>query len=999
MTRQLRVTAAVRCLPIPRSRQKARTGKPSGWRRLPLGDRVLVFDTETTTDAFQNLTIGAFQVHAFVAGAYRLTHEGLIVGDVLGGQELRIVHSYAQDRDLPVYTRADFVRSIFLPEVYGQGTLCVGFNLPFDLSRLAVRWGGGRGRWTDGFVLYLVDSKWSPALHIRSLSSTSAFIEFASYRAYRRREARGHRVFPGRFLDLRTLSNALSGRKHSLESACETWAVEHLKRAVEVHGVVTPEYLDYNRNDVQATWELFLAQVAEWNQHPFARVPTASKEERDRETLLITQAYSPATVGKAYLALMGIRPGLEVQVGFSKTILGRSMAAYYGGRSEVHIRRQVVPVTYLDVLSMYPTVCALMGLFRHVAAARISVRVATDEARGILDRVELGDLYDQEFWKHLFVLAEVEPDDDILPLRTQHQEDGDYQIGLNRIAADPGVRLCYMLPDLIASKLLRGKAPRIRRAWWFEAEGLQAGLQTARLLGEVDIDPHHQDFFKAVIERRRNLQLAEAEALRRGDKAQARKLASLQHGLKILANSIGYGIFAEVNEQRTGAKEAEVFGLHRFVATISREERMGRYAFPPVAALVTSGARLILAIIEVELRRRDATYAFCDTDSAAMVAPPRVVKAIRARFRALTPYAFGGNLLKLEAENDPAPGVTRDRNLYFYGISAKRYALFNVADNGSRIIRKGSEHGLGHLLPPDSTVGSVWTDRAWQGIVRGARGQAELAHDLHFRDRPAVGRAPIAKPSILALFKRVKAPNVNPSLPPHTRQVKPFNFLLVAYPDTGDITTGGEAYWPDEDRPLQYRKPIRPVAPYESEPRKWAGLPWVDLHSGRPVRLSWRKGEPGMALGTIRVKTYQGVLRQFVTHPEAKAGGPDGQPCGPFTAGELTRLRLRVTGAVHIGKESHDLDDVQTGLTPAIGAYVHYRDNAKEWEEAKQILRRLPRRQLAQAAGLHVRSIQEILNTNRMPHQRNLVKLIEVARRLTSEPPNPQPRSKGPRRS
>lgn len=981
------VTAAVRCLPVPKWRQHPRKGKPSGWRRLPLGGRVLVFDTETTTDAFQNLTIGAFQIHAFAAGTYRLEYEGLIVGEILNDEELIIVQAYTHDRDLPVYTRADFVRRIFLREVYGRGTLCVGFNLPFDLLRLVERWGAGRGRWVDGFVLYLVNSKWFPPLHVRSLSSTSAFIEFASYRGYQRREAWGHKVFPGRFLDLRTLSNALSGEKLSLESACETWTVEHPKRRAEIHGLVTPEYLDYNRRDVQATWELFLAQVADWNHHPFARIPTPVKVERDRETLLITQAYSPATLGKAYLALMGIRPRLVVQPRFSKQILGRSMAAYYGGRSEVHVRRQVVPVTYLDVLSMYPTICTLTDLFRYVTAGRVSVKDATRETRALLESVTLDHLYDQNFWKHLFVLAEVEADDDILPLRTQHQEDADYQIGLNRISAVPNLRLCYMLPDLIAAKLLRGKAPRIRRAWRFCVEGVQVGLRPTRLLGEVEIDPRHQDFFKAVIERRHELQLAEDKASKRDEEAQARKLASLQHGLKILANSMGYGIFAEVNEHRTGAKEAEVFGLHQFVAAISREERMGKYAFAPIAALVTSGARLILAMLEVELRTREATYAFCDTDSAAMVARPEVVQAIRTRFRALTPYAFGGDLLKLEAENQPAPEATRDRKLYFYGISAKRYVLFNVANDGEIIVRKGSEHGLGHLLAPDSELGRAWTDEAWKAVVRWATERDELARDLHFADRPAVGRAPITKPSILALFSRVKKPQTRgAALPPYTQKVKPFNFLLVAYPETGDITTGGEAYWPEGDgRSRSAGKPIRPVAPYESDPRKWARLQWMDLHTGKPVRLVWRKGAPGMALGAIPVKTYQDVLRQYVTHPEAKAAGPDGKPCGPFTGGELTRLRVRVTGVVHIGKESHDLDEVQAGLTPAVSTYVHYRDTQSELEELRRVLRPYRRKKLAEMTGLHLRSIKEFLNTSRVPHPRNLAKLMAVARELLSK--------------
>jgi hypothetical protein len=268
----------------------------------------------------------------------------------------------------------------------------------------------------------------------------------------------------------------------------------------------------------------------------------------------------------------------------------------------------------------------------------------------------------------------------------------------------------------------------------------------------------------------------------------------------------------------------------------------------------------------------------------------------------------------------------------------------------------------------------------------GQRQHHELAQDLRFADRPAIGRAPITKPSILALFSRVRGPKADASgLPPHTRQVKPFNFMLVAYPETGDITTGGEAYWPEDDGSSRHRKPIRPVAPFESGPHKWAGLPWVDLHTGRPVRLVWRKGEPGMALGAIPVKTYQDVLRQYVTHPEAKAAGPDGEPCGPYTSGELTRLRVHVTGVVHIGKESHDLDDVQAGLTPAVSTYVHYRDTQAELEELRQVLKSFPRKKLAEMTDLHLRSIKEFLNTSRVPHRRNLAILVAVARELISK--------------
>ncbi len=987
-TEPLRLTVAVRCFVLPRRVRRAfQKLVPRGWRSSPLSARVLVFDAETTTEAYQNFLIGSFQISVFHLGKYTCVQQGVIVGDALSKAEIQIVEAYARARRLRAYSRDEFVRNIFLPEVYDLGTLCVGFNLPFDISRVAIRWAPGRKRWRDGFTLYLTESKWVPAIHVKSLDNKRAFIEFTSYRGYQGHEARGHNVFPGRFLDLRTLAFALTGEGHNLQSACQTFGVEHGKAEVEIHGELSPAYLDYNRQDVQATWELYLRLVDEWNQHPFARVPTHAEVTRDPDALLIIHAYSPASLGKAYLRAMGIRPRLARQPRFSKTILGRAMVAYFGGRSECHIRRQIVPVTYLDVLSMYPTVCALMGLWRLVIAREVEVEDATREAQASLETLTLEDLYRPETWHHLAVLVEVHPEDDILPVRAQYLEGGDYQIGLPVVTAGKGARLYYMLADLVASRLLTGKMPRIRRAWRFRAVGIQPGLRPVKLLGEVEMDPRHQDFFRVLIEKRREVQEAQQRANDMGDKARVDYLDSLQHGLKIVANAM-YGIFAEVDEKVTGAREAHVYGLRHSVNPIVREEHPGPYAFPPLAALITSGARLMLAMLEVELAQRGVTYAFCDTDSIAIVGSTEVVQAIRERFAALTPYAFGGDLLKLEPENIPDPRATKARQLYCFVISAKRYVLFNVGDDGSIIIRKVSEHGLGHLLSPLQGQDRKWMEQAWAAIIQWARGEGKgLGAGLTFVDLPALGRFPITKPSILKRFTYLNT-GIDPKSKkrvqrPYSRQVKPFNFMLVAFPDTGDVTTGGEAYWNDrEGPPGAERLPIRPIGPYESDSRKWRRLPWVDLHTGKPVRLTWAREASGLVTRAIRVQTYRDVLRRYVTHPEAKAAGLDGEPCGPHTTGELSRLHAHIERTVHVGKESHELEEVQAGLTLPDATYVRYVDEHVEWKKVRQILKTAPRAQLAKMSGLHVRSIKAILNTSRIPHSQHRSFLREIAQRL-----------------
>jgi hypothetical protein len=264
---------------------------------------------------------------------------------------------------------------------------------------------------------------------------------------------------------------------------------------------------------------------------------------------------------------------------------------------------------------------------------------------------------------------------------------------------------------------------------------------------------------------------------------------------------------------------------------------------------------------------------------------------------------------------------------------------------------------------------------------------------LPFANTPALAQISISKPSVLKLFDRlntrVDSGTGKRTALPYTRQVKPFNFMLIAFPDTGDITTGGEAYWEQNNATSTDRRgqPIRPVAPYESDPRKWPKLPWVDRHSGRPVRLAWGQELDGTVTQAIRVQTYGDVLRRHAIHPEAKAAGPDGRLCGPHTQGELGRLRVRVVDVEHIGKESRDLEDVQAGLDTAASTYVHYVNERVECERDKQTLRQIPRKLLAKWLDSPVRSIKDILNTTRLPHPKHRRILHEIAEKLRRRDP------------
>ena len=97
------------------------------------------------------------------------------------------------------------------------------------------------------------------------------------------------------------------------------------------------------------------------------------------------------------------------------------------------------------------------------------------------------------------------------------------------------------------------------------------------------------------------------------------------------------------------------------------------------------------------------------------------VDRIVQRFAALNPYKpelLSGSILELEQWNfDPETGERRQ--LFCYAISAKRYALYNLGPDGRPILRKWSEHGLGHLrnpIDPDADDRDL-ARHVWQEIL------------------------------------------------------------------------------------------------------------------------------------------------------------------------------------------------------------------------------------------------------------------------------------------
>jgi hypothetical protein len=187
---------------------------------------------------------------------------------------------------------------------------------------------------------------------------------------------------------------------------------------------------------------------------------------------------------------------------FPPALVGNIMSAYYGGRAEVHIRRAVTQVLYCDFTSMYPTVCALMGLWKFVIAKGMEHYDSTDETRRMLDRVQITDLQQQSFWQTLRTIVLVQPEKDIFPVRGRYGNQQQFTIGLNYLTGE--FPMWFTAADCVASKLLTGKAPKVIRATAFAPLEVQSGLWPINIMGSTDyrVDPTIDDFYLRLIDLR-----------------------------------------------------------------------------------------------------------------------------------------------------------------------------------------------------------------------------------------------------------------------------------------------------------------------------------------------------------------------------------------------------------------------------------------------------------------------------------------------------------------
>jgi hypothetical protein len=908
-------------------------------------DSALVFDCESRITADQTLTFGFWRFCELRDDAYVCIEEGIVHGDSLSPKEFDLLRKYVRDTKpdtgdegcdrLGFYSRSKFIEEVFGMAIQARA-LIAGFNLPFDLSRIALDWNPAEnGGWT------LIMKQWPnpetgklepnesfPRVVIKALNSKAAIINSTRPpMSLRRPKGKRARLWAAaRFLDLRTLLWALRNRSYSLRTACEQLKTEHQKLDHAPTGKVTLQEIEYGRNDVPCTVDVLNAAKHEFDLHPIGSAP-------DR-------MFSPASVAKSYLEeLKIVHPSEKVRD--ADYAYGIFMQSYFGGRAECRIRNWEVPVCPVDFMSQYPTVNELFGNWAVLTAKQVTFSDATTEVRRLLSQVALEGCFDRKLWPQFNFFALVRPDHDILPVRTVYNG-ATQNIGINYLTSKEPI--WFAGPDIVAAILSsNGKVPRIEKAIRIVPHGKQAGLGSTSLRGMVGVDASKNSFFRHVIEQR----------------AAHESNPALHYWLKILANSGSYGLFVELNPNDSDETGLGVFsGEESFETTSDVVEEPGTWFAPHIASLITAGGRLLLAMLEKCITDAGGTYLFCDTDSAAIVstkdrqripmpdgaAPITAlswveVQHIVDRFESLNPYdrkLVPGSILKLHKLNRSSN--KERRQLYGYSIAAKRYALYTKTQNDIQIVEPKA-HGLGYFYPPkDSPEGwdheiPEWIFEAWDWIMRGVLG-LERTKPAWF-DLPVMMKLTLSTPHH-ALKNLAKGP-----------LTRPYNFMMIP-----QICRFGCPQ--DVDRAK-----FTLITAFSSARDQWLRSKCINIHDYQsPVYKLTNEYDGRRALP----KNFFMLLDSYQNHPEAKSLGPDGKPCEFDTRGLLQRAHIVANWLpILIGKESDRHWEEGEDLSLLEFKAIQYRRKGNAVADEEQLARiaKVPKREFMRR-GINQHTLEKI---------------------------------------
>lgn len=951
----------------------------------------LIFRCATTNDEKKELLFGAYICSEREGPGYVAKEIGLFYRDG-HPKEFRALKRFVHGSTYELGHVEQFRRNVFLKYLKSKA-LVVAYDAPGEISRIATKWNKSekiRRAFSFYFRMFrdkktgkIRPSGYEPGISIESIGAAKAIYRPIKYKFHEKdaeQEDDENEFSNIHILDLKTFTSVLTGEVYSFPTACEIFGVPS-SRQRKPNSRVTKPAIERLLRDVSAELELFNRLMHEFERHPVDIAPD--------------HCYSPATLSKSYLSKVGIEPPQQ-KFKISDRINGIAMQASAGGRAECMVRKLIIPSTYVDFHAQFSAISRLLGCREILCASSLEFSDFTAEARRIVERAQLDDCLRPRFWKKVRWYALVEPNDDVVPIRAKFglRADTDPALAWNLLTSKQPFWTTG--PDVIAAKLMTGKPLKILEAIKVVPHGVQSGLAPVKLYSRTKIDPLQHDLAVKLVELRSSL------------KSKSPELAA---GLKVAANSAAFGIFPQLDIKSLEPRSPlRVFsGQTEYLTPPSQIwERPSEFYCPVISSFVTGGSHLLCAMLERMVRDMGGQIAAMDTDSAMIVStkhgglvpcaggPYRLAKyhkgsgnaairalsfaqvdRIRERFDSINPWrkALKTPFLRLEKENFDANG--KRQQLFFYGISAKLYCLFNLQGN-RLLVRKPSGHGLGYLQAPYTIAewqrgkGRKWKENlppwiyeAWHFILSQELGLPNRVPS--WLKQPAVMAVPITTPQILARLGRFKD------------HIRPFTVMTVPFPKRETIS---DPLWTGYF-----------IMPRTEKLNDLHGRTMVNIISGETFHIYHRNSSKlPKPPGWLSLRTMEDEVNRILSRAESKFCDPNGATCTPRTVGLLARRHI-VAGEFHfIGKEASTrwAGGVDLSMLPDAGALDAADETCREYErvvddkyldqiraEAKQFSNKLLSRQ-SSVARCAIINFKKGKNTIRRRTLRKLIKAIHA---------------------
>ena len=221
-------------------------------------------------------------------------------------------------------------------------------------------------------------------------------------------------------------------------------------------------------------------------------------------------------------------------------------------------------------------------------------------------------------------------------------------------------------------------------------------------------------------------------------------------------------------------------------------------------------------------------------------------------------------------------------DVWFYGISAKRYCLYKEEGDKITILKHSS-----HALVGITGMPKGWEKGFWEDIVKYDKGIVKDDYiESKYSNYVVAGRLAITHPNMLNCVRKLDTP---------THRMKAFNFVTV-----------GVGYRVDP----KTREAVIPVVPYTKDADAVRYRPFIDKHTGRlhseHTEQYW--------------KPMPKLFYEYLNHAESKFDG---------NIGTLQHKHINIVDIDYIGKESNNLERAEvTGIEE--DDFVYYKKNSNE---------------------------------------------------------------------